>query len=76
MREQEERVIRDVIASVDDAGQRETAELFYVEGLKCEEIAAKQGISVTAVTTRLARFRAKVHKQLLRRILEIRSGHE
>jgi len=76
MREQETRVVQELIASVKKREMRETAELFYMQGLSCEEISEKKGIKVTTVTTRLSRFRARVQRELIRRVLELRSENE
>jgi len=75
MREREIGIVHELIAAVPEAELRRTVELFYIEGLPCEEIARTQGLSVTAVTTRLMRFRARVQRELIRRVLELRSHH-
>ena len=76
VREKEIQIIHQLISSVANKSQRETVRLYYVEGLGCEAIGEKQGIKPTTVTTRVARFRAKVQRELIRRILELQAGHE
>ncbi len=76
MREKEIQIIHELIDSMDDNDQKESIRLFYVEGLSCEKIAQAQGITVTNVTSRLARFRARVQKKLMRKVLDLRAGHE
>lgn len=64
-------VVRDVIASLPDGAEKETARLFYIEGtLSAREIAEREGVGKSAVTMRLERFRARVKRVLLRRLLE------
>ena len=73
MREQEVQIIHDLIDSVENKKHRETVECFYIRGMSCEEIANKQKIKVTTVTSRLSRFRARIQRQLMRRVVELRS---
>ncbi len=64
-------VVRDVIAALPDGAEKETARLFYIEGtLSAREIAEREGVGKSAVTMRLERFRARVKRVLLRRLLE------
>ncbi|MBL8952452.1 MAG: sigma-70 family RNA polymerase sigma factor [Myxococcaceae bacterium] len=66
-------VVREVIAALPDGPEKETARLFYVEGnLTAREIADREGVGKSAVTMRLERFRARVKRVLLRRLLETR----
>jgi len=66
-------VVREVIASLPDGAEKETARQFYIEGnLTAREIAEKEGVGKSAVTMRLERFRARVKRVLLRRLLEAR----
>ncbi len=66
-------VVREVIASLPDGAEKETARLFYIEGhLTAREIAEREGVGKSAVTMRLERFRARVKRVLLRRLLETR----
>lgn len=64
-------VVRELIASLPEGAEKETARLFYVEGnLSAREIAEREGVGKSAVTMRLERFRARVKRVLLRRLLE------
>jgi RNA polymerase sigma-70 factor, ECF subfamily len=49
---------------------KETANKFYRAGLSISEIASAQGISETAVTSRLSRFRVRLKKRVLQKVLE------
>jgi RNA polymerase sigma-70 factor (ECF subfamily) len=64
-------VVREVIASLPEGPEKHTAQLFYVDGeLTAREIAEREGVGKSAVTMRLERFRARVKRVLLRRLLE------
>lgn len=52
-----------------DPSCRETARLFYEQDLSVNEISDHQALSVTAVTTRLSRFRARLRKLALKKAL-------
>jgi RNA polymerase sigma-70 factor (ECF subfamily) len=59
-------IVAEVIEACPDANLRETARLFYREPPHgTAEIAALQGLSQTAVTTRLLRFRAWARQHML-----------
>ena len=47
---------------------RATVHLFYVEGLSCEETARALGVTVSTVTTRLARARKQLERSLKGRL--------
>ena len=47
---------------------RATVHLFYVEGLSCEETARALGVTVSTVTTRLARAREQLERSLKGRL--------
>ena len=47
---------------------RATVHLFYVEGLSCEETARALGVTVSTVTTRLARARKRLERSLKGRL--------
>jgi RNA polymerase sigma-70 factor (ECF subfamily) len=71
--EREEAVVRDFIAAMPRGPERETVELFYIEGaLSAREIAEKLGVGKSTVTMRLERFRAKVKRELLKRVMATR----
>lgn len=70
--EREEEAVRQLINELPDGVEKETVRLFYVEGqLSAREIAEKLGVGKSAVTMRLERFRAKVKRDLLRRVLAV-----
>lgn len=63
------RAVREVIAACPDPGLRAAAELFYTEPPhSTAEIAARLGLSQTAVTTRLHRFRSWARQQMVARL--------
>lgn len=47
---------------------RAAVHLFYVEGLSCEETARALGVTVSTVTTRLARARKRLERSLKGRL--------
>nr|UXE44850.1 hypothetical protein Hi04_10k_c3807_00015 [uncultured bacterium] len=72
-REAAAQVVRDLIASLPEGAEKETARIFYIEGsATAREIAEREGVGKSAVTMRLERFRARVKSALLRRLLENR----
>lgn len=63
-------VVRQLIAELPEGEEKKTVQLFYVEGeLSAREIAEKLGVGKSAVTMRLERFRARIKRELLRRVL-------
>jgi len=67
--ERESEMVRQLISELPPGPERETVELFYVQGeLSAREIAERMGVGKSAVTMRLERFRAKVKRELLRRL--------
>ena len=62
--------VRRVIEELPDGPMKDCAKSFYVEGLATPEIAQRLGIPKSTVTTRLDRFRARVRKDLLSRLLD------
>ncbi len=72
--ELEVQVIWDIIQKIDNPGIRHTVQLFYVEGKRTEEIANIQGITQTAVTTRLNRFRAKFRMHIINEVMKRRES--
>lgn len=71
--ELEASVVREVIAALPEGPEKETVRLFYVEGqLSAREIGEKLGVGKSAVTMRLERFRARVKRDVLVRILQAR----
>ena len=63
-------VVRDLIARLPAGPEKDTVHLFYVEGqLSAREIADKLGVGKSAITMRLERFRARVKRELMMRVL-------
>jgi RNA polymerase sigma-70 factor (ECF subfamily) len=63
-------VVRALIEGLPEGPEKETARLFYLEGeLSAREIADRLGLGKSAVTMRLERFRARVKRELLARLL-------
>lgn len=69
-------VIAELIEGLEDSDIKQTVQLFYQEGKHSGEIAEILGISQTAVTTRLNRFRLKFRKRIIQRILTLRASRE
>jgi RNA polymerase sigma-70 factor, ECF subfamily len=66
-------VVRRIIAELPEGAEKETVQLFYVEGtLSAREIAERLGVGKSAITMRLERFRAKVKKRLLAEVAKLR----
>ena len=69
--EEATQVVRDVISELPEGPEKETARQFYVEGgSSAREIAEREGVGKSAVTMRLERFRSRVKRVLLKRLLE------
>ena len=69
--ERESAVVRELVEEMVEGPEKETVRLFYVDGaLSAREIADRMGVGKSAITMRLERFRAKVKRELLRRVLE------
>lgn len=63
-------VVRELIEGLPEGPEKETVRLFYLEGeLSAREIAERLGLGKSAVTMRLERFRARVKRELLSRLL-------
>ncbi len=62
--------VRSVIDGLREGPEKETVQLFYLEGtLSAREIAQRMGVGKSAVTMRLERFRARVKDQLTEAVL-------
>lgn len=69
-REREVEEVRRLIDELPEGPEKQTVQLFYVEGkLSAREIADQLGVGKSAVTMRLERFRARVKRELLSRVL-------
>jgi RNA polymerase sigma-70 factor (ECF subfamily) len=65
-------LVRKLIADLPAGPERETAELFYVDGtLSAQKIAERLGTGKSTVTMRLERFRAKVKRRLLANLMQL-----
>jgi RNA polymerase sigma-70 factor (ECF subfamily) len=65
--------VRELIQSLPEGAEKETVRLFYLEGeLSARMIAERLGVGKSAVTMRLERFRAKVKKALIAKVLTLR----
>ncbi len=62
-------IVREVIESLPEGGMKDCAKGFYIDGLSTSAIAEKLGIPKSTVTTRLDRFRTRIRKRLLARLM-------
>lgn len=63
-------VVRTLIAELPEGSEKQTVALFYLDGTRsAAQIALELGVGKSAITMRLERFRAKVKRELLRRLL-------
>ena len=67
-------LVVDLIENMKNDELKETIRLFYIEGKSSLQISEALGITQTAVTTRLNRFRTRYRKLLVKRILKLRSS--
>ncbi|MFQ5470669.1 MAG: RNA polymerase sigma factor [Gammaproteobacteria bacterium] len=65
-------VVDELIKTISNQDIRTTVQLFYIDGKKTSEIVDIQGISLTTVTTRLNRFRAKFRMRIVQEIIKRR----
>lgn len=63
-------VVQEVIDNLPDGGMKDCAKSFYVDGLSTSIIAEQLDIPKSTVTTRLDRFRTRVRKRLLVRLMD------
>ncbi len=62
--------VREVIDELPDGGMKDCAQAFYVEGLSTSDIAERLEIPKSTVTTRLDRFRGRIRKRLIARLVD------
>jgi len=67
--EAELQLVENIIQDIKNPEMRETIQLFYIEGKKIPDIAEIQGLTQTAITTRLNRFRVKFRRRIVREIV-------
>lgn len=73
VREREMEVVRRLIEELPEGPEKQTVKLFYLDGeLSAREIAERLGVGKSAITMRLERFRARVKRELLSRVLAAR----
>lgn len=71
----DEAVVRQLIDALPDGPEKDTVRLFYVEGvLSTREIGERLGVGKSTITMRLERFRARVKRELVVRVLRARGG--
>lgn len=71
--ERDAEIVRQLISELPDGPEKETVRLFYLEGeLSAREIAERLGVGKSAVTMRLERFRGRIKRELLARVLKAR----
>lgn len=68
-RAEEIRIVAEEIERLPDSDQNRAGALFYQRGATTAEIAAELGVPVSTVTTWLDRFRGRLRRRLLARIL-------
>ena len=73
-REIEIAIVAEVIESMDDSKQKTAGRLFYRQGLDSGAIAESMGVPISTVTTWLSRFRARIRRRLVARILAHRNA--
>ncbi|RKH62557.1 RNA polymerase sigma factor [Corallococcus llansteffanensis] len=63
-------VVRQLIAELPEGEEKKTVQLFYIEGqLSAREIAEQLGVGKSTITMRLERFRGRIKRELLQRVL-------
>lgn len=63
-------VVRQLIAELPEGEEKKTVQLFYLEGhLSAREIAEQMGVGKSTITMRLERFRGRIKRELLQRVL-------
>lgn len=68
--ERQIQIVQEVIGEMPEGGMKDCAKAFYTEGLSTSEIAQRHGIPKSTVTTRLDRFRTRIRKRILLRLME------
>ncbi|MCY1045660.1 ECF-type sigma factor, partial [Corallococcus sp. bb12-1] len=63
-------VVRQLICELPEGEEKKTVQLFYLEGqLSAREIAEQLGVGKSTITMRLERFRGRIKRELLQRVL-------
>jgi DNA-directed RNA polymerase specialized sigma24 family protein len=66
--------VEEEISRLPDSPQKAAGRLFYQEGANTSDIAERLKVPVSTVTTWLSRFRGRIRKRLIIRILEVRGA--
>jgi len=64
------KAVQEIINDLPAGGMKDCAKAFYVDGLSTSEIAKRYDTPKSTVTTRLDRFRTRIRKRLLARVME------
>lgn len=75
MKKMERVIVAEEIERLPDSRMKQAGRLFYLEGRDTARIAEQLGAPVSTITTWLSRFRGKIRRRLVLRILALR-GHE
>jgi len=75
MKKMERAVVAEEIERLPDTPMKQAGRLFYLEGQDTAAIAERLDAPVSTITTWLSRFRGKIRRRLILRILALR-GHE
>ena len=68
--EQQLAIVRSLIEEMPEGPLKECGKLFYIEGVSTPEIAQRLNITKSTVPPRLDRFRNRIRKRLLARLLD------
>jgi RNA polymerase sigma-70 factor (ECF subfamily) len=71
----ERAIVAEEIERLPESRMKQAGRLFYLEGRDTAKIAEQLGAPVSTVTTWLSRFRGKIRRRLVLRVLALR-GHE
>jgi RNA polymerase sigma-70 factor (ECF subfamily) len=74
-KQQERAIVAEEIERMPDTPMKQAGRLFYLEGQDTAAIAERLDAPVSTITTWLSRFRGKIRRRLVLRILALR-GHE
>lgn len=64
-------LVHQIIDDLPNGGMKDCVRFFYIEGLSTSDIAQRLDIPKSTVTTRLDRFRNRIRKRLLARLMEL-----
>ena len=75
MKKMERTIVAEEIERLPDSRMKQAGRLFYLEGQDTSQIAEQLNAPVSTITTWLSRFRGKIRRRLVLRILALR-GHQ